>query len=509
MNHTTEQHNHQFVFDGRLKSITGGLALIGLACLLATYFLDGEYSHSIFWSNLLHNAVFFTGVSFAALFFICVHTIGWGGWHVVFKRVPEAMMMFLPVGAVLIAIVGIAVMLDVKGTDFLYMWSDSKLLETDHLLQQKSPFLNPTVYLLTIAVVAIWALFAAIIRKLSVSQDKDAKLGETNLYKMRFWAAIFLPIAGFSSAFAIWQWVMSVDAHWYSTLFAWYSSVSLWVSSLSLILLIVAFLQSRNLLPGFTREHMHDMGKYIFGFSVFWTYLWFSQFMLIWYANNGEETQYFFIRFEQFKPLFFINLLINFVIPFFTLMMNSAKRTLGTVGFIAGLVCFGHWVDYFLMLKPGVWHNYEHTLHEHHDAHHDHLHYSVGESSHTPIGSLNNNQNDNGRATLTYYTQPEPTTDTTQSDSTNTAANTDTTATIAPVTAEPKADDKGTTETAHAHSHEHAHFVMGIHMPGLLDLGTMLGFLGLFLFVTFTYLEKASLYPKNDPFLAESENHHT
>ena len=330
---------------------------------------------------------------------------------------------------------------------------------------------------------------------------------------MRFWAAIFLPIAGFSSAFAIWQWVRSVDAHWYSTLFAWYSSVSLWVSGLSIILLIAAFLQSRGHLRHFTKEHMHDLGKYIFGFSVFWTYLWFSQFMLIWYANNGEETQYFFLRFEQFKPLFFGNLVINFVIPFFSLMMNSSKRTLGTVGFIAGLVCFGHWVDYFLMLKPGVWHNYEHTLHEHHGGgHHDHLHYSVGESSHSPMGGLNNN-NSEAKATLTYYTQPEPN-DSTKTDSTATAADStastaDTTKGATPMPAENKGGDA---HGEHGHSKEHAHehaFVMGVHMPGLLELGTMLGFLGLFLFVTFTYLEKASLYPKNDPFLGESEHHHT
>jgi hypothetical protein len=511
MNHKTEQqHNHQFVFDGKLKALTGGLAVLGAFCLLLTFLLGGEHAHSLFWSNLLHNAVFFTGISFAALFFLCVHTIGWGGWHVVFKRIPEAMMMFLPVGAVLIAIVGVAVMLDFKGTDMLYMWSDTKLVEQDHLLQHKSPFLNPTVYLLTVLVVAIWAVFAFVMRKLSLSQDKDSALGEKNLYKMRFWSAIFLPIAGFSSAFAIWQWVMSVDAHWYSTLFAWYASVSLWVSGLSIILLIAAFLQSRGHLAHFTKEHMHDLGKYIFGFSVFWTYLWFSQFMLIWYANNGEETQYFFLRFEQFKPLFFGNLILNFLIPFFTLMMNSSKRTLGTVGFIAGLVVFGHWVDFFLMLKPGVWHNYEHTLHEQHDPHHNHLHYSIGESSHSPIGGLNpNNQSGQGKATLIYYTNPEPN-DSTTTDSLNTAVDSLTT-TSSPDTNKTQIASTNMSKTPHGdEEHEHAHqFIMGIHMPSILDVGTMLGFLGLFLFVTFSFLAKASLYPKNDPFLGESENHHT
>src|SRR5574343_1704566 len=97
MNHTNNS-NTQFVLDGKLKGFTLGLFALGLVCLALTYFTDSEYDHTIFWTNLLQNAVFFTGISFAALFFICTHTIAWGGWHIVFKRIPEAMMMFLPVG---------------------------------------------------------------------------------------------------------------------------------------------------------------------------------------------------------------------------------------------------------------------------------------------------------------------------------------------------------------------------------------------------------------------------
>lgn len=509
MGHTNQPANNQFVFDGKLKGLTLGLFVLGLVCLVLTYATDSEYHHAIFWSNLLHNTVFFTGISFAALFFICVHTLGWGGWHTVFRRVPEAMMMYMPVGAVLVLLIGVGVMMNAPGTEMLYMWADEGLVKTDKLLQHKSPFLNPMVYLLTVLVIGIWAFFASVIRKISNQQDtydnegKDAK----HLFKLRFWAAIFLPIAGFSSAFAIWQWVMSVDAHWYSTLFAWYASVSLWVSSVSLMLLLIVFLQSRGHMTGFSKEHMHDLGKYIFGFSVFWTYLWFSQFMLIWYANNGEETQYFFLRFEQFKPIFFLNILINFLVPFFTLMMNSSKRTLGTVGFIAGLVIFGHWLDFYQMIKPGVWHNIEHHMH----AGHDHSHSSNYTSP---------EENGGGKAVLTYYTGADSLN--TQADSTHTHAAGDSThthaadstqhGTTAPATPENhdghNHGDKGHAEAGHdAHAHGHS-TVMGIHFPGLLELGTMLGFLGLFLFVTFSFLAKSSLLPKNDPFLEESEHHH-
>lgn len=535
--------NNQFVFTGRMKAFLGGLIGIGALCLILTAVFDSHENVRLL-TNLLHNSVFFLGISFAALFFICVHTLAWGGWQTLFKRIPEAMSMFLPIGLILLLIVGVLVAVGFKGTDLLYLWSDPAVLDAsdestyDVLIDGKSPLLNVTSYFMTFAVVLLWAFFAYIIRKLSINQDKDSSLREPNLKKTRFWAAIFLPIAGFSSAFAIWMWVMSVDPHWYSTLFAWYVSVSWWVAAIAMIMMLIIFLQSQGYLQGFTKSHMHDLGKYIFGFSVFWTYLWFSQFMLIWYGNNGEETQYFFIRFEQFKPVFFMNLIINFALPFFILMMNSSKRTFGTVGFVAGLVFFGHWLDFYQMIKPGVWYNYEHHQHSVHDAgghgdadgHDTHDH-------HSDVYRPDGNKFGEGQAVLTFFQEPhddqghgeeghanEPHVDPAHTDSTH--ATPDSTAMMGATDGHDTphtTDDHHGPEEHHAvageHSHdahgdEHGHhghheheFAMGIHFPGFLEVGTMLGFLGLFLFVTFSVLSRASLYPENDPFLGESETH--
>lgn len=510
--------NHQFIFTGKLKAFLAVLIVLGVVCFGLTIALDDQ--SNIRWlTNLLHNSAFFAGISFAALFFLCTHIVAWGGWQVIFKRIPEAMMMFLPVGAVLMLVVGGLVAANVKGTEFLYLWSNEAILNPadeahfDELAYHKTSFLNTTNFFLTIVVVLIWSAFAFIIRKLSIQQDADTGLRVVNLSKSRFWSAVFLPIAGFSSAYVIWQWIMSVDTHWYSTMFAWYSSVSLWISAICIILLIVIYLKSRGYLQQFTNDHMHDLGKYIFGFSVFWTYLWFSQFMLIWYANNGEETQYFFIRFEQFKPVFFLNLIINFVLPFFILLMNSSKRTLGTMGFAAGLVLFGHWLDFYQMIKPGVWYNYEHAMHHAAEHHHGDEHGDVHSS--TTLQDAADKFN-GGKAVLTYYQNdhghgtPAPTT--TDSASTDTAGHTMTTPEPTTPTHDHGHGDNTHSDHAHgdaAHAHHHnLGFTMGIHFPGILEVGTMLGFLGLFLFITFTFLSKASLYPKNDPFLGESEDHH-
>ncbi|HRG19996.1 MAG TPA: hypothetical protein PLQ57_03160, partial [Saprospiraceae bacterium] len=232
----------------------------------------------------------------------------------------------------------------------------------------------------------------------------------------------------------IWQWVMSVDAHWYSTMFAWYSLASLFVAMMCLVALILLYLRSKGYYQNLTKHHMHDVGKFIFGISVFWTYLWFSQFMLIWYANIGEETIYFKERYDNYPVLFFGNFVINFVLPFLVLMRNDTKWKNGSLSFVAIVVFLGHWLDFFLMVKPGVLH----TAHE--------------------VGG--------------------------------------------------HGAEHGATE-AHGHAAEHvSSFVQGFTFPGLLELGTMLGFLGLFLFVMFNALSKTRLTSEKDPYVEESLHHH-
>jgi hypothetical protein len=499
--------NETYVFNGKAKIFTSVLMLTGLICLYLSYTSgSADMNHMRFWTNYLHNSVFFVGIAFAAVLFIACHALAWGGWIAVFKRVPEAMMNFLYVGIVLFGILGLAIMSNASGTELLYLWNNLDYLDAsnphfDALAFHKSAFVNPTVYLLTVAVIALWAFFAFMFRKISVKEDttpytvNESNSVPDNVRKNRIFAAAFLPIAGFSSAFAIWQWVMSVDTHWYSTLFAWYCTVSLFVSMCSFIFLIVVYLRTKGLLTKFNDEHMHDIGKYIFGFSVFWTYLWFSQFMLIWYSNNGEETQYFYLRFDQFKFLFFANLIMNFFAPFLILMMNTSKRTLGTLGFVAGLVIFGHWLDFYQMIKPGVWYNYEHKMHiMHEDAHgetHGHEHTinlkdAVDQPKAITVSDPDPDQHDH--ATHEGH-------DHAAHDGHDHAAH------------------DGHDHAAHD-GHDHAHhdvpaFVMGVHLPGFLEIGVFAGFLGLFLFVTLSSLSRVSLYPPNDPYILESETYDT
>lgn len=443
---------NQFRLESIARMVFIVMMVIGAISLGITWFIDDEL-HTRFWSNVLHNSVFFTGISFMAVFFLAVCLTAWAGWHTVFKRVWEAFGAFLIPGFILMVLIGVAVYFD---ANHLYHWADYSLRDTsnpeyDAIIDGKGGFLNKNWYLFgTLVIVGLWIFFARKMRSISLAEDVNGP-GENFYYhrQLRKYGAIFLPIAGFSSAAIIWQWVMSVDSHWYSTMFAWYAGSSWFVAMIAMTILVLIYLKSKGYYNNVTTEHLHDLGKFLFAFSIFWTYLWFSQYMLIWYGNVGEETIYFKERQDNYKILFYGNLIINFLVPFFILMRNDTKRKYGTLIFVSAVVFIGHWWDYFLMLKPGILHTAHATLgHGHGDTH------------------------DTGHAEAVDHTV-------------------------------------GHVAEAAGHGAEHAStFVSGFTIPGILEVGTMIGFLGLFLFVIFNALGKANLVPKNDPYLEESLHHH-
>ena len=342
---------NQFTLEAKHKTVLIGFMVLGVLSMLGTFLVDDSL-HTRFWSNYLHNTVFFVGIAFISLFILTAFTTAYAGWHTIVKRIWEAYSQFLVPGLILLVVL-------VAGLwghfHHIYHWADADAVEADKVLQHKSSFLNKTWYTLaTIIIVGVWAFFARKIRQISLDEDRSGTSDYTHHKRIKFYSAIFLPIAAFSSCAVIWQWVMSVDAHWYSTLYAWYTTASWFVSTMALTILTIVYLKSRGYMEHVTIEHLHDLGKYMFAFSIFWTYLWFSQYMLIWYGNVGEETIYFRHRMDNYPVLFYGNLFLNFIAPFFILMRNDTKRKYGTMVFTAIVVFFGHWWDFFQMIKPGV-----------------------------------------------------------------------------------------------------------------------------------------------------------
>jgi hypothetical protein len=368
---------NQFKISGKLKIILLVGIAIGVISLALTYFIGDDEFHSRFWSNFLHNSTFFTGLSLMALFFLSASITAWAGWYVLFKRLWESFSIFLIVGLVLMTIIGVGNYLH---WHHLYHWTDDQAVLEDTILSGKSSFLNKEWYLIGgLVIMAIWVFFRQRIRALSLDEETNPSKDFKQHRTMRIYAAAFLPIAGFSSAAMIWLWLMSLDAHWYSTLYAWYSAASWFVAVTALLIIMLIYLKRNGYYQQVTDEHIHDLGKFLFAFSIFWTYLWFSQFMLIWYANVGEETTYFKTRKDDWPILFYGNVVINFIFPFLALMANNWKRQKTWLVIVAAVVFIGHWMDFFLMIKPGV-------LHTAHEAMAHGAEHAAEAAHHIPIG---------------------------------------------------------------------------------------------------------------------------
>ena len=376
-------YNNKFELPGSYKKWTWGLIVAGLLAVLYGFIMFHPFAHPVhaegdahtnvngtrFWAVLLQNSVYWLLTANAAMFFICITTLAMGGWQVAMRRVPEAISSVVPVLGLITFIILLAIVLG--GRTDIYHWLDPNLYVKgtgtfDKILNGKHGFLNPTFFLVWSAVsIALWVLLGRKMRSLSLKSDET---GPMNHAEAKRWidvnftyASYFIVFFGLSVASTVpWLWLMSIDPHWYSTMYSWYTFASTFVSGLSLIAIFVIFLKNRGQLEYVTEEHLHDIGKFMFAFSVFWAYLWFDQYMLIWYSNQPEETRYFIDRIGTatktgpYYGIFFFNLVVNFMAPLLILMRKSSKRNWTIVTFVAVLIIFGHWIDFFQMIMPGT-----------------------------------------------------------------------------------------------------------------------------------------------------------
>lgn len=345
------------------NTVALSLISIGVLSIIGLWVTSGSSAdpreQARFWASLLQNSVFFLLVVNASMFFICITTLAWGGWQMSFRRVPEAISAVIPVVGVICAAILLAIVFGDNHT--IYHWTDAEHVKHDEILSHKKGFLNKTFFtVVTVLTVLLWSVLGWKMRQLSRSLDNEplATLDERKKYifKNTVWAALYIVVFSLTVMSSLpWLWLMSIDAHWYSTMYSWYTFASTFVSGVALIALFVVFLKNNGYLEYTNDEHLHDLGKFMFAFSVFWTYLWFSQFMLIWYANIPEETIYFQPRAHGiYKGIFWMMFIINFIAPLLILMRRSAKRNYGTITFMALVIIFGHWLDFYQMVFPAV-----------------------------------------------------------------------------------------------------------------------------------------------------------
>ena len=336
----------RFIINDKLKRLAYILTGIGILLTIIGILTDHSIHHAHTWSIVLLIGTFATGIALASTFFVAVHNIAMSAWQTVLKRVPEAIGM-----TILFALVVMLIFAFGGGMDAVYHhWITD---HPDEIVRGKSGFLNKGTYItLMLIYFAGWIGLTYWIRQNSQNEDR---IGGTKWYRQSIIiSAIYVVFFAITSSTSSWGWLMSIDPHWFSTLFGWYTFSSYLVAAVAVITLMVIYLKGNGYLKAVNDSHLHDLGKYMFAFSLLWSYLWVSQFLLIWYANIPEETHYYIPRVFEHPFLLGVLLFLNFLCPFLIMMTRDAKRNKAVLILMAVVILLGHWLDFFMMIMPGV-----------------------------------------------------------------------------------------------------------------------------------------------------------
>jgi hypothetical protein len=325
---------------------------------------DKEHAEHVFhqlqnkpWAALYVACIFFMLISVGVLAFYAIQYAAQAGWSPILFRVMEGITAYLLPGSIIFFILLVAAGMH-WGHNHLFVWMDANVINPesvkfDKLIFLKKGWLSVGRFLATAAIIlVVWNWVRFKFRQNSIAQDTAT---DNAPYKKNFkLAAFFLVFFIVSESIMSWDWIMSVDPHWYSTLFGWYVFASFFVSGITVIAMITLYLKSKGYLEHVNTSHIHDLAKFMFGISIFWTYLWFSQFMLIWYSNIPEEVTYFVTRIEHYKLPFFGMLALNFIFPLLILINTDFKRLTWIVVMAGVVILFGHYIDFFNMIMPAT-----------------------------------------------------------------------------------------------------------------------------------------------------------
>lgn len=382
----------KLVVSKRFKQITYILMAIGVVSFVLGFLFDAKRT----WANYLLDNYYFVSIAIGAAFFGAIQYITNSGWSAMFKRIPEAMAAYIPIA-------GIFFLILYFGMHNLFGWTNDDIVQHDQLLQHKSPYLNePFFFARVIVFFAAWTFMSKFLRKLSLKEDEVG--GMIYFEKSEFYSRVFIFVIALSFALFAVDFLLSLDPHWFSTLFAGRSFIASFLHGSSIIALIVIILNRSGKLELLNRSHLHDFTRYIFMTSIIWGYFNFTEFMLIWYGNIPEETSWFVERWHgAYEVIFFANIILNWFIPFVVLMPRKSSRSKMFMVPVIILLMIGQYTELYYIIWPAT---------------------------------------------------------------------------------------------------------VGIAKFGLLEIGTFLGYTGLFAFVVATYLAKANLIPKNHPYLGESIAHH-
>ena len=344
----------KLVLDEQAPRLMGIGAVLGTAGLGLTAWLGmgAEDGGKQFFHSYLLGLIYFLSISLGALFFVTLQHLTRAGWSVVVRRVAEILAANLPMLVVLFAPILVGMW---QGNPALYHWVDDNVVQHDELLRGKAPFLNVPFYLIRFGIyLVVWSVLSRFFLKQSVKQDESGDIGISA--QMQFVSAPAMALFALTLSFAAYDTLMSIEAHWFSTIFGVYFFAGSVMSFLATTIVICKLLQASGILSNtLTVEHYHDLGKLLFGFVFFWGYIAFSQFMLIWYGNMPEETEWFLERQTDNWAWVSLTLLFgHFLLPFPGLLSRHIKRNGVTLTMWAVWLLCMHWVDMYWLIMPSL-----------------------------------------------------------------------------------------------------------------------------------------------------------
>ncbi len=337
--------NH-YTIPKNLKLVSIALIIVGAIIIVYSFITQPARA----WANLLLNNYYFLSLAIGASFFFAIQYITQSGWSSMFKRVPEAMMTYIPYA-------GIIMLLLYFGMHDLYHWTHAEAIETDVLIQHKSAYLNTPFFLIRLVVVFIvWTIMIQLLKRASLAEDRNG--GLKYFEKSEFLSKVHIFLLAVTFSFATFDWIMSIDVHWFSTIFSLKNFVAAFYHGAVVITLIVILLHEKGYFPLLNKSHLLDFSRYIFILAIIWGYFTFSQFMIIWYGNIPEETEYYAHRWENgFDIIFYSNFIINWFIPFVLLLSQAINKNIKVLKAICVLLIIGQYLDLYEQIFPGVMHH--------------------------------------------------------------------------------------------------------------------------------------------------------